>query len=103
MTLRIGLIGAGGNTKLRHIPGFNAIDGVEITAVCNRSAESTHAAADEFEIPRRFDRWQDLVSDHVDPTTTIPYYKGAWADIRRVRAQPELAERMSFLSMSVAQ
>jgi arsenite oxidase large subunit len=45
----------------------------------------------------------DLVSDHVDPTTTIPYYKGAWADIRRIRAQPELAERMSFLSMSVAQ
>lgn len=45
----------------------------------------------------------DLVSDHVDPTTTIPYYKGAWADIRRVRAQPELAKRMSFLSMSVAQ
>lgn len=45
----------------------------------------------------------DLVSDHVDPTTTIPYYKGAWADIRRVRAQPELAKRMSFLSMNVAQ
>ncbi|MCK5363444.1 MAG: arsenate reductase (azurin) large subunit [Gammaproteobacteria bacterium] len=45
----------------------------------------------------------NLVSDHVDPTTTIPYYKGAWADIRRIGAQPELARRMSFLSMSVAQ
>jgi arsenite oxidase large subunit len=45
----------------------------------------------------------DLVSDHVDPTTTIPYYKGAWADIRRIRAQPELARKISFLSMSVAQ
>ena len=45
----------------------------------------------------------DLITDHVDPTTTIPYYKGAWADIRRLRGQPELAERMSFLSMSVAQ
>ena len=26
--IKIGLIGAGGNTKLRHIPGFKALDGV---------------------------------------------------------------------------
>ena len=31
MTLRIGLIGAGANTRLQHIPGFQGIDGVEIT------------------------------------------------------------------------
>lgn len=37
--VRIGLIGAGANTRLRHIPGFQAIPGVEIVAVCNRSAE----------------------------------------------------------------
>ena len=36
-TLRIGLIGAGANTRTRHIPGFQAIDGVEIVAVCNLS------------------------------------------------------------------
>ena len=27
-TIRIGLVGAGGNTTLRHIPGFQEIDGV---------------------------------------------------------------------------
>ena len=43
----------------------------------------------------------DLVSDHVDPTTTIPYYKGAWADIRRVGPQPEAAHA-SFRPQNVA-
>src|SRR6516165_9128405 len=61
--LRVGLIGAGGNTRARHIPGLRAIPGVEIVAVCNRRPESTAAAAREFGIPRTFDRWQDLVAD----------------------------------------
>ena len=51
MTLRIGLIGAGANTRLQHIPGFQGIDGVEITAVCNRSRESGQRIADEYGIP----------------------------------------------------
>lgn len=62
-TLRIGLIGAGGNTRLRHIPGLRAITGVEIVAVCNRRPESTAAAAKEFGIPRTFDNWQAVVAD----------------------------------------
>ncbi|MFA7249452.1 MAG: Gfo/Idh/MocA family oxidoreductase [Dehalococcoidia bacterium] len=51
-TLRIGLIGAGANTRTRHIPGFQAIEGVEIVAVCNRSPESGHRVADQFGIGR---------------------------------------------------
>ena len=50
--LRIGLIGAGANTRVHHIPGFQAIDGVELVAVCNRSPESGHRVADEFGIGR---------------------------------------------------
>src|SRR5438477_6741879 len=61
--LRIGLIGAGGNMRLRHIPGLRAVPGVEIVAVCNRRPESTAAAAREFGIPRTFENWQDLVAD----------------------------------------
>ena len=45
----------------------------------------------------------DLVSDHVDPDTTIPYYKGAWADIRRIGPQPELTRTLSFKPQNVAQ
>src|SRR5947208_14530409 len=61
--LRIGLIGAGGNMRLRHIPGLRALPDVEITAVCNRRPESTAAVAQEFGITRTFEHWQDLVAD----------------------------------------
>jgi predicted dehydrogenase len=61
--LRVGLIGAGANTRLRHIPGLRGIADVAITAVCNRRPASTAAAAAEFGIPRTFERWQDLVAD----------------------------------------
>lgn len=50
--LRIGLIGAGANTRLRHIPGFQAIEDVEVVAACNRSLESGQRVADEFGIAR---------------------------------------------------
>ncbi|MBM3139770.1 MAG: Gfo/Idh/MocA family oxidoreductase [Chloroflexi bacterium] len=50
--LHIGLIGAGANTRLRHIPGFQAISDVEVVAVCNRSRESGQRVADEFGIAR---------------------------------------------------
>lgn len=61
--LRIGLIGAGGNTRLRHIPGLRALPDVDIVAVCNRRPASTQAVAREFDIPRTYEHWQDLVAD----------------------------------------
>src|SRR6266851_3942681 len=61
--LRIGLIGAGANTRSRHIPGLKAIEDVEIAAVCNRRPGSTAAVAREFGIRNTFDHWQDLVAD----------------------------------------
>lgn len=50
--LRVGFIGAGENTKLRHLPGFKAIEGVELAAVCNRSLESGRAVAEQFGVAR---------------------------------------------------
>ncbi len=61
--IRVGLIGAGGNTKLRHIPGFQAIDGVRICSVCNRSEESSRAVAEEYGIPGIGMTWRDVVGD----------------------------------------
>jgi predicted dehydrogenase len=61
--IRIGLIGAGANTRKRHVPGFRAVPGVEIAAVCNRRPESTAAAAKEFGIPKTYSQWEDLVAD----------------------------------------
>jgi predicted dehydrogenase len=62
-TLRVGLIGAGRNTRERHVPGLLAMPSVEIVAVCNRRPASTGSAAREWNIPRTYERWQDLVAD----------------------------------------
>ena len=61
--LRIGLIGAGANTRLRHIPGLRAIPDVELVAVCNRRPESTAAIAKEYGIPRTCQSWEEVVAD----------------------------------------
>jgi len=44
-----------------------------------------------------------LTSDHVDPSTTIPYYKGVWASVRRIAPQPDMVKRLSFRPQNVAQ
>ena len=62
-TIRVGVIGAGANTTWRHIPGLQAIDGVEIVGVCNRSRESSERVAREFNIPRTYEGWQDAIAD----------------------------------------
>ena len=65
--IRIGIVGAGRNVRARHVPGFQAIPGVEIVSVCNRSRESGERAAAEFGIPTVYDNWLDLVeSDDTD-------------------------------------
>jgi predicted dehydrogenase len=73
-TLRVGLIGAGANTKLRHIPGLRAIADVEIVAVCNRRPESTAAVSREYGIPRTCEHWEQLVADPAVDAVVI----GAW-------------------------
>ncbi len=62
-TIRVGVIGAGGNTTSRHIPGLQAIDGVEIVGVCNRSQESSQRVADQFGIPKTYVGWQEAIAD----------------------------------------
>ena len=61
MSLRIGIVGAGANARARHIPNFQALAGVEVTAVCNRSLESGRKVADQFGIRQVFADWKELV------------------------------------------
>lgn len=61
--LRVGLIGAGANTRLRHIPGLQAIEGVTLVAVCNRRPASTEAVAREYNIPRCYGSWEEVIAD----------------------------------------
>lgn len=61
--LRIGVIGAGANTRRMHLPGFSRIPDVEVAVVCNRSEESSRRVAGEFGIPRIAREWQQVVDD----------------------------------------
>ena len=78
-TLRIGLIGAGGNMRRRHIPGFRALDDLEIVAVANRSRESGERVAKEFAIPRVAASVDDLLADPAIDAVCI----GTWPDKHR--------------------
>lgn len=60
-TIRVGIVGAGGNARLTHISGLQAMKGVEIVSVSNRSRESSERVAREFGIPKVYDSWLDLV------------------------------------------
>ena len=60
-TVRIGFVGAGDNTRQRHIPGFKAIEGVELVSVCNRSLESGQRVADSYEISTVYENWIELM------------------------------------------
>jgi predicted dehydrogenase len=61
-TIRVGFVGAGKNTRSRHIPGFQKQAGVELAAVANRSRESGERVAKEFGVARVHDDWRQLVS-----------------------------------------
>ncbi|RKX33542.1 MAG: gfo/Idh/MocA family oxidoreductase [Verrucomicrobia bacterium] len=61
--IRIGIIGAGKNTRVMHLPGFQSIEGVSVDLVCNRSEASSRRVADEFGIARIESDWRKLVAD----------------------------------------
>ncbi len=77
--LRIGLIGAGANTRDRHIPGFRAIEDVEVAGVANRSRESGERVAAQFGIPRVFDSPEALIADPAIDAVCI----GTWPYMHR--------------------
>lgn len=59
----IGFVGAGGNTKLRHLPGFRNIDDVRLVSVANRSEASSRAVAEAFGIEKIALEWRAVVND----------------------------------------
>jgi predicted dehydrogenase len=73
-TIRVGIVGAGENTIKRHIPGLQAIEGVKIVSVCNRSDESSKRVAEKFAIEKTYGDWRELVK--ADDTDAIVI--GTW-------------------------
>lgn len=73
-TVRVGIVGAGENTRLVHIPRLQSIPGVEITGVVNRRSESSVRVANEFGIPTVYDGWKELVASPDNNAVVI----GTW-------------------------
>lgn len=60
--IRVGIVGAGANTVAQHIPHLQALAGVDVVSVANRSRASAERVAQQFAIPTVYDRWEDLVA-----------------------------------------
>jgi predicted dehydrogenase len=76
MPLRIGLIGAGANTRTMHVPGFRKCPDVEVVGVANRSRESSERVAGELNIATVFESPEALcASPDIDAVCigTWPY------------------------------
>lgn len=86
-TIRIGFVGAGANTRLRHLPGFKAMPGVELVSVANRSRDSGQRIADEFGIHTVYDNWVDLIE--ADDTDAICI--GTWPNMHETLVVASLA------------
>lgn len=72
--IRVGIVGAGSNTRARHIPGLQQQEAVEIVSVCNRSKASAERVATQFGIRRIYNHWQELV----EASDTNAIVVGAW-------------------------
>jgi predicted dehydrogenase len=72
--IRVGLIGAGGNARNRHIPGFHKVKRVEIVGVVNRSLESSRRMAEEFNIPWVYNTWRELLT--TEEISMVPFETG---------------------------
>jgi predicted dehydrogenase len=77
--VRVGIIGAGANVRAVQIPGFNAVPGCEVVAVANRSLASSQRVADEFNIPRAYANWEQLLADDEIDAVLI----GTWPYMHR--------------------
>ncbi|MFQ5451144.1 MAG: Gfo/Idh/MocA family protein [Nitrospinaceae bacterium] len=75
-TIKIGFIGAGQNSRKMHIPKLQALPGVEIVKVANRTLDSGQKVAREFGIPAVCGDWKQVATSRdVDAVVigTWPY------------------------------
>lgn len=75
--IRVGIVGAGDNTRRRHIPGLRAVAGVEVAGVVNRTPQSTAKVASELGIPTQYATWQELLKDSSIDAVVI----GTWPNM----------------------
>ena len=77
--IRVSFIGAGGICEQRHLPGLQQIPGVELVAVCNRSAESSERIKQKWGFARIESEYRKVIDDpNVDAI-----FIGTWPYLHR--------------------
>ena len=100
--VRIGLIGAGGVARARHLPRLAAIDEVELAVVWSRDGAKAAEVASEFGIGRVVGDWRDVVeSPEVDavivatpPVNHLPATLAALSAGKHVLCQARMARNL---------
>ena len=65
--LGVGIIGAGGIAQIAHIPNYQKLEGVEVTAIAETNPETAKNCMEKFGIPQCFEDYHDLLKlDGVD-------------------------------------
>lgn len=65
--IKVGIIGAGGIARAAHMPGYQAVEGVKVIAVCDIVKEVAEEFAKQFDIPNVFTDYKDLAAmDELD-------------------------------------
>ncbi len=59
--VRVGIIGAGGIARSRHLPGLKKVADVEVVVACNRTRETAEQFAREFGIPDVETDWRKVI------------------------------------------
>ena len=59
--LRVGIVGAGGIVRQRHLPGLQALPNVQVVAVCNSRPLMAQQVAKEFHIPDVHSDWAEMI------------------------------------------
>jgi predicted dehydrogenase len=59
--LRIGIVGAGGIVRQKHLPGLQALPQAEVVVVCNSRPETAREVARDFHIPEVMTDWAEMI------------------------------------------
>lgn len=59
--VRIGIIGAGGIVRQRHLPGLQKVSEVEVAVACNRTRSTAEQVAKDYSIPKVCTDWREVI------------------------------------------
>ena len=90
--IRVGVIGAGANTRSKHIPGLRKQNNVEIVGVANRSEDSSRKAASELDAAQALVGRQVLAREGEDEDA-FQDNANLWANCSRTRFDPRSVSR----------